>query len=315
MDIEIKEPGFDKPFVYTDESGFGLSSHSGFGKFTCIKGNGFSVWNNNYHFAADTLLQARADIPVLELHITRTGIWSGHWDGVAEPDYHPRQFNLTYTPHVLTTAVFRKQRSYRSCDIHFDFHYLESLSKESPELNEFLNSVIKANPRNLSNRNHSCTHEMIDITELIFNNPYNPKMREAFLAVKVRELLIAALEKVALDLIKPNFIIRNGEKESLLHVRRLIENAGMFPPTYEELSRRSGLNEYILKRGFRSLFGVSPYQYYLELKIKKAKMLLLETKNDIASIAYELGYTQPSSFGHEFRKATGLTPLQFRKGD
>lgn len=54
------------------------------------------------------------------------------------------------------------------------------------------------------------------------------------------------------------------------------------------------------------LFGVSPYEYHIQLKMQRAKELLLANCEPVAAIAYALGYAQASSLGAEFRKVTGL---------
>lgn len=315
MQIEIKETGFDTPVVSIGQAGINMSTRFGSGEFQCYQGKGFSFWNNRYLFSADSLLHARSDMPVLELHITRTGIWKGEWDGVDELDLHPGEFNLTYTPHVMTTAFFRKNTAYRSCDIHFEFSYLLSLSPDFEALDTFLTEVVKGNPATLSTRTHHCTREMLEATEAIINNPFGPKVQPYILETKVRLIFVAALEKLAADLAKPLPQIRNTEKDALHHVKQLIELSDDSPLTHTELSKLSGLNECTMKRGFRMLFGLSPYQYHVQLKRNRAKELLVGTRESVEYIAFILGYSQASSFGHEFKKAMGLTPAQFRKLD
>ncbi len=313
MQIEITEQGFDTPVVRAGSTGMDMLTRYGAGTFTCYQGKGFSFWNNHYRFSADTLLHARANRPVLELHITRTGIWKGAWDGVDELDLHPGEFNLTYTPHVLTTAFFRKQTAYRSCDIHFELPYLESLTMDFELLDRFLSEVVKGTPATLAPKNHHCTREMIEATEAILDNPFGEKVQPYILETKVRLILVAALEKLASDVQKTLPALRNTEKEALHHVKQLIELSHDEPLTHTELSKLSGLNECTLKRGFRLLFGFSPYQYHVQLKMNRAKELLLSTREPQEYIAFILGYSQSSSFGHEFKKAIGMTPAQFRK--
>jgi AraC-like DNA-binding protein len=313
MQIEITERGFDTPVVSIGNTGIEMLTHYGAGSFSCYQGKGFSFWNNSYQFSSDTLLHARADMPVLELHITRSGIWKGEWDGVEELDLHPAAFNLTYTPYVMTTAYFKKKVAYRSCDIHFDLSYLQSLSADFPALDKFLLSVTKKRAVSLSKRNHHCTREMIAATEAILNNPFGPKVQPYILETKVKLILIEALEKIAADTGKVLHALRRTEKDALQYARQLIDAAPDTPLTHSELAKLSGLNECTLKRGFRLLFGVSPYQYHVQLKMDRAKEMLLSTREPLEYIAYVVGYSQSSSFGHEFKKMMGMTPGEFRK--
>jgi two-component system response regulator YesN len=53
-------------------------------------------------------------------------------------------------------------------------------------------------------------------------------------------------------------------------------------------------------------------EYVTELRIKKAKELLLTTSLRSSEISYEIGYGDPHYFSYIFRKNTGMTPTEFR---
>lgn len=50
-----------------------------------------------------------------------------------------------------------------------------------------------------------------------------------------------------------------------------------------------------------------------EERIKLAKHALLWSDYSLIEIAFQLGYSEPTSFGRAFKKSTGLTPKEFRK--
>ena len=50
----------------------------------------------------------------------------------------------------------------------------------------------------------------------------------------------------------------------------------------------------------------------LQLRIHRAKQLLLGTDLTVAEIAYRCGMDDPGYFSTLFRKATGITPVAFR---
>lgn len=53
-------------------------------------------------------------------------------------------------------------------------------------------------------------------------------------------------------------------------------------------------------------------EYLTELRIRKAKELLRTTARRSYEISYQIGYSDPHYFSHVFRKATGLSPREFR---
>lgn len=64
---------------------------------------------------------------------------------------------------------------------------------------------------------------------------------------------------------------------------------------------------------FRLATGKSVMAYFNELKIERAKKLLLEGNLNVSEIAAALAFDTPNYFTKSFRRMTGLTPTQWRK--
>lgn len=67
------------------------------------------------------------------------------------------------------------------------------------------------------------------------------------------------------------------------------------------------------RKMFKSYTGVAPHQYHLELKIMRAKELLLSTDKSIKEISFELGFQSIHYFSRIFKNKTGVNPSEFRK--
>ena len=63
---------------------------------------------------------------------------------------------------------------------------------------------------------------------------------------------------------------------------------------------------------FSQTTGRSFINYLTELRIEKAKELLISTNMKLSDIAMEIGYSEPNYFSHVFRKSEGITPKEFR---
>ena len=67
---------------------------------------------------------------------------------------------------------------------------------------------------------------------------------------------------------------------------------------------------------FASLFkhatGISPHQYVIRQRVKRAKSLLLKTNLAIADIALQVGFSSQSHLTQQFKRFTGMTPKQVR---
>ena len=68
-----------------------------------------------------------------------------------------------------------------------------------------------------------------------------------------------------------------------------------------------------LKETFESQLGVSVCQYILNQRIDYAKKLMLNCKESITSIAFELGFSSSQYFSNQFKEVTGMRPRAFVK--
>ena len=66
-------------------------------------------------------------------------------------------------------------------------------------------------------------------------------------------------------------------------------------------------------RLFRRYMGTTPYNYLINFRITQAKELLVLTDHSISEIAQEAGFGDASNFSTRFAKATGQSPMQYRK--
>jgi AraC family transcriptional regulator len=83
-------------------------------------------------------------------------------------------------------------------------------------------------------------------------------------------------------------------------------------PTLAELAELCRLSVRQLTHSFRASRGCSIGEYVAHSQIDHAKQLLVADRTTIKSIAYSLGFSSPSAFSFAFRRATGLTPSEFR---
>lgn len=74
------------------------------------------------------------------------------------------------------------------------------------------------------------------------------------------------------------------------------------------------LSPYHFVRAFKQSFGVPPHRYHVRRRIARAKTLLAEPKTSVTAVASALGFAETSSFSTAFRKVTGISPRDFRRG-
>ena len=82
----------------------------------------------------------------------------------------------------------------------------------------------------------------------------------------------------------------------------------------DTLSEAFFINRTYICDMFRKHLNTTFRKYLTDLRLKKAKELLETTALDISAVAANAGFDDASYFSKVFRKATGLSPLQYRAG-
>ena len=103
------------------------------------------------------------------------------------------------------------------------------------------------------------------------------------------------------------------EKEKIFQAREIILQNINQPPTIPELAKQIGINQCYLKKGFKEMFKSTVYEYVMEQRMLKAKMLLSLNTQTVSQIAEEVGYSNTSNFSNAFKKYTGLYPSELSK--
>jgi AraC family transcriptional regulator of arabinose operon len=80
----------------------------------------------------------------------------------------------------------------------------------------------------------------------------------------------------------------------------------------DEMASHGGLSVSRLTQLFRRDTGMTPAQFLESHRLARACTLLLRTRHSIQRIAGEVGYENPFYFTLRFKRATGLSPTEYR---
>jgi AraC family transcriptional regulator len=93
---------------------------------------------------------------------------------------------------------------------------------------------------------------------------------------------------------------------------RRIEAEPEEPVTLRQLARDVAMSPYHFLRTFNAVSGVTPYQFVLTQRLRRAALRLRRTTDPISAIAYEAGFDDLSTFNRRFRRIMGMTPGAWR---
>ena len=106
----------------------------------------------------------------------------------------------------------------------------------------------------------------------------------------------------------------SGEKEHIIQsIRAFVDDNYLENHDFSRLAKSYGLSPTTFRRHWARLVGEPPWRYVMNLRIRKAKRLLLESGKPVNEIAASLNFTDPLYFSRKFKELTGMTASRYRK--
>jgi len=96
-------------------------------------------------------------------------------------------------------------------------------------------------------------------------------------------------------------------------VRDYIEAHAAEPILLGDLASLAGMEIHKVARAFKRTFGIAPHRYILRARVARAKAMLRKHELSLVDVALTAGFSNQSHFTKVFKKATGLSPSNYRK--
>jgi len=220
--------------------------------------------------------------------------------------------NIMYSD-GLEIEVHNKSKRIETFGINFNTDTFIEIGQNGNEvLKRFTDQVINQKDCILSPEWKTNNFKIQQVIQEIIQCSYQDELKDLFLLSKSIELLVLQAESYGQE--APNRYIKSKkDRDRLVEAKELVASKIENPPSIIELSKLVGLNEYKLKKGFKELFGTTIFGYIHNLRMSKAKKLLLGTDKTAKEIAYETGYSSPQHFSTAFKKQYGVAPNSIRK--
>ncbi len=93
---------------------------------------------------------------------------------------------------------------------------------------------------------------------------------------------------------------------------RRIEAAADEPLSLADSAGAAGMSRYLFLRTFRAVVGVTPHQYLLHMRLRRAAVRLRRSDESVSAIAYDSGFGDLSTFNRQFRRLAGRSPRSYR---
>ena len=80
-----------------------------------------------------------------------------------------------------------------------------------------------------------------------------------------------------------------------------------------QVARQSGLSAFHFLRLFGAVLGVTPHQFLVRSRLRRAARLLASDDRAVTDVAFDVGFGDVSNFVRTFHRAATVSPLRFRQ--
>ena len=102
------------------------------------------------------------------------------------------------------------------------------------------------------------------------------------------------------------------EARRVVEAVRLVEAEAARPVDLRQMAAAAGMSKYHFLRVFRRLTGMTPHQYLISARLRRAALALASSRRPVIAVALDAGFGDLSTFNSRFRATFGLTPTQYR---
>jgi len=126
----------------------------------------------------------------------------------------------------------------------------------------------------------------------------------------LKEFLSQLINNYSLKFSKEPETTDNTDNKIVSIVKNYLHDHYLEEFSLHQLASMTGCDKFRLIKKFKKYHSLPPNQYLLNLRIEKAKTLLLN-RHSSTDVAYQLGFFDQSHFIRHFKQIIGLTPRQY----
>ena len=225
-------------------------------------------------------------------------------------------YNFFYLPEVKGVVTYNT-KTRKSLNIMVTEKYLKkafnnNINNIAPEFQQ----CLKHNSEYLMFKESKKTPSvLLLIINDIISCSYQKEVKQVYLESKVKEVfsyLFSEISKKEEDQ-ESIYELNESEHSQILKAEKILQQNIHIPLTIEKLALLSGINQQKLKKNFKIVFKEPIFTYLTNVRMEKAKALIIEKTMGITEVAYLVGYKNPQHFTVAFKKKFNYLPSDLRK--
>ena len=107
--------------------------------------------------------------------------------------------------------------------------------------------------------------------------------------------------------------MRAADRRRAVEAALWLDERAHEPIDLESAARAVELSPFHFLRVFARALGVTPHQYLVRARLRRAARLLSDGERSITDVAFDVGFGDLSNFVRTFHRAAGVSPRRFRR--
>ena len=173
----------------------------------------------------------------------------------------------------------------------------------------------------ISIKNMVCNRCKMIVSKLLTEQGYNVlsvelgevKINKQELSNKESSILDKSLNKYGFELLLEEEMIKIERIKNLI-IQLVYDENSEFDKNLSTILQEKFHQDYSsISKLFSKKEGTTIEKYFINLKIERAKELIIYNQLSLSEIAYRLNYSSTAHLSNQFKKTTGVTPRAFKK--
>ncbi len=183
--------------------------------------------------------------------------------------------------------------------IHWEYH--DAFMEAFPEVN-LVRSVFVADEKHVTASGGTATADlMLHLIEREHDHDLSVAVADQMVYNAVRNA--TAEQRVSLQ-------SRNGMRNAhLTKAIQIMSERIANPVSPSVIAEQIGISTRQLERLFGKYLNASPKKYFMELRLEKARNLLIQTESSVTDVAFACGFESAGHFSRVYRATYGVTPM------
>ena len=193
----------------------------------------------------------------------------------------------------------------------------------SESMHFFTNKILR-----LSHKQRNVIMELVDIANKTYNTAFynsdvelmellpQPTLGGEQLIKNYLELLFIDMMRLLTEKENGNAVFLQDEEinnKLAEDIIKILKDNVYSRLSVDDIAKKINYSKAYIFRQFKTATGMSVMEYYLDLKIKAAKDLLLIDELSVKEISEKLSFDTPNYFSKTFKKITGMTSSEYKK--